>query len=575
MNTERLLALYDRVTDAPDAVRRLRRFILDLAVRGRLVEQNPADEPASELLKRLAAEKARMLKAGTIRKPRNLTNGETLTKPFEIPLSWHWCRLDSIGAIVGGGTPSSAVNENFTEPGKGVSWLTPADLGGHSQRYIERGSRDLSEKGLNSSSAILMPAGTVLFTSRAPIGYVAIASNPVSTNQGFKSIVPYLGESSRFIAIAMLAFAPEINAKAPGTTFKEVSGKIVSGISFPLPPLAEQHRIVAKVDKLIALCDRLEAARAAREQRRDQLTAAGLARLSAPGPDASTFRAHAHFAVDRLPVLTARSDQVARLRRTILNLAVRGRLVQQDPNDEPASEQLSRISRAKSAVKARKGSRGKSSSVVTKAEIEQLPIGWHLVRLDDLAVSMRYGTSVKCDYDEALTPVLRIPNVSSGQVNLDDLKFGPLNEGDREALALMAGDLLIIRSNGSLKIVGRSAVVVPDAEGMSFAGYLVRFRTLNEQLNTRYVWLALNSDAVREQIERPIRSAVGLKNINLAEFGDLSFWLPPLAEQHRIVAKVDELMALGNRLEASLSAADTSRQRLLESLIHEALDGTA
>ena len=103
-----------------------------------------------------------------------------------------------------------------------------------------------------------MPAGTVLFTSRAPIGYVAIACNPISTNQGFKSVVPYIQECSRFIAVVLMAFAPEIDAHAPGTTFREVSGKIIARYPFPLPPLAEQHRIVARVDELMALCDRLE-----------------------------------------------------------------------------------------------------------------------------------------------------------------------------------------------------------------------------------------------------------------------------------------------------------------------------
>ena len=248
--------------------------------------------------------------------------------------------------------------------------------------------------------------------------------------------------------------------------------------------------------------------------------------------------------------------------------------VEQDPEDEPALKQISRISGAKSTVKGRKGSKARGLPALAGIEAEQLPTGWTFVRLNDLAVSMRYGTSIKCGYDEALTPVLRIPNVSSGQVSLEDLKFGPLNEGDREALALMAGDLLVIRSNGSLNIVGRSAVVTPDTEGMAFAGYLVRLRTLNQQLNTRYVWLALNSHAPREQIERPIRSAVGLKNVNLTEFGNLSFWLPPLAEQRRIVAKVDELMVLCGRLEAALTSADATRQRLLEALLHEVL-GTA
>jgi type I restriction enzyme S subunit len=267
----RLLALFDQVAEAPDAIARLRRFVLDLAVRGKLVAQDPADEPASELLKRIAAEKARLVKAGEIRKPRDLANGEDVEPPFDVPASWRWCRLDTVGAIIGGGTPSAGDPENFAEPGEGIPWLTPADLGGYRGLYIERGSRDLTEKGLASSSATMMPAGTVLFTSRAPIGYVAIAANPISTNQGFKSIVPYVADCSRFVALAMQTFAPDIDAKAPGTTFKEVSGKIVAGVSFPLPPLAEQHRIVVKVDALMALCDRLEAALTAREAIRARL----------------------------------------------------------------------------------------------------------------------------------------------------------------------------------------------------------------------------------------------------------------------------------------------------------------
>ena len=164
--------------------------------------------------------------------------------------------------------------------------------------FISRGARDLSEAGLQNSSATLMPKGTVLFTSRAPIGYVAIAENPISTNQGFKSIVPYISDCSRFVTLCMKTFASEINARAPGTTFKEVSGKIVASVPFPLPPLAEQHRIVAKVDELMALCDRLEAARVERETTRDRMATAGLARLNAPDPDPATFQIHAAFALN-------------------------------------------------------------------------------------------------------------------------------------------------------------------------------------------------------------------------------------------------------------------------------------
>lgn len=575
MNAKHLLDLYEKVAEAPDAVARLRRFVLDLAVRGKLAPQEAGDEPASELLKQIAAEKARLVKAGEIRKPRDLANGDELVPPFDIPATWRWCRLDTVGAIIGGGTPSAGDAENFAEPGEGIPWLTPADLGGYRELSIERGARDLTEKGLASSSATMMPAGTVLFTSRAPIGYVAIAANPISTNQGFKSVVPYVADCSRFIALAMQTFAPEIDAKAPGTTFKEVSGKIVSGVPFPLPPLAEQRRIVGSVEELMALLDRLEAARAAREATRDRLTAASLARLTAPDADAADLPANARFALATLPALTTRPNQIKPLRQTILNLAVRGKLVAQDPADEPASELLKRIAVAKADAKGRKGARAKGVPAEAETMDADVPTGWAPVRLDDVAVSMRYGTSIKCDYDESLVPVLRIPNVSSGQVDLDDIKYGPLSESDREALSLEANDLLLIRSNGSLDIVGRAAVVPPEAAGMAFAGYLVRLQTLGEAINSRYVWLALNSGAVRDQIERPIRSAVGLKNVNLTEFGNLSFWLPPLAEQHRIVAKVDALIALCDRLEAALTTTDTTRARLLEAVLHEALDPAA
>ena len=154
---------------------------------------------------------------------------------------------------------------------------------------------------------------------------------------------------------------------------------------------------------------------------------------------------------------------------------------------------------------------------------------------------------------------------------LDDIKFGPLTQSEIHDLALNAGDLLMIRSNGSLDIVGRSAVVPSEAEGMAFAGYLVRLRLSLRNMNPRYTWLALNSTEVRDQIEKPIRSAVGLKNVNLTEFGALTIPLPPLAEQHRIVAKVDELMALCDRLEANLTGKADTRRRLFDALLAEAL----
>ena len=566
MNAGRLLALYERLAEAPDAIVRLSRFVLDLAVRGKLVEQDPADEPASELLKRIAAEKARLAKAGEIRKQRILPPVEE--PPFDVPENWCWARIREITSDRGQKVPDATFTyidvtavdkENGLVIGPKV--LGPSEAPSRARKVVQRGDVIYS---------CVRPYLLNVAVIEGDFDPAPIASTAFAILNGHGFVLPrYL-----WIVLRSPFMVACVEQNQRGQAYPAINDADFAVLPFPLPPLAEQHRIVGKVDELMALCDQLEASRREREGTRDRLTNASLARLSAPDTDDGTFRSYARFAVDVLPALTARADQVGRLRQTILNLAVRGKLVEQDPADEPASKQISRISGAKSAAKGRKGSRAKGLPALAEIKAEQLPTGWTLVRLDDLAVSMRYGTSIKCDYDEALTPVLRIPNVSSGQVSLEDMKFGPLNEGDREALALMAGDLLMIRSNGSLDIVGRSAVVTPDAEGMSFAGYLVRLCTLNEQLNTRYVWLALNSDAVREQIERPIRSAVGLKNVNLTEFGNLSFWVPPLAEQHRIVAKVDTLTALCDRLEASLNAADVARCNLIESLLHETLNPT-
>jgi type I restriction enzyme S subunit len=246
--------------------------------------------------------------------------------------------------------------------------------------------------------------------------------------------------------------------------------------------------------------------------------------------------------------------------------------VAQNPKDEPAVELLIRIAKEREGPQAiKKLRRNGESEISTLRAGAPSPVGWRWTNINEIALSMRYGTSTKCEYGGPGVPVLRIPNVSAGVVSIDDMKFGPLTEGEARDLRLNRGDLLMIRSNGSLDIVGRSAVVTTEAEGMAFAGYLVRLRLSLSNLVPQYVWLAMNSTDVRDQIERPIRSAVGLKNVNLTEFGALAFPLPPLAEQHRIVAKVDELMDLCDRLEASLIDASATRRRLLDALLAEAL----
>ena len=167
--------------------------------------------------------------------------------PFELPDSWMFVRLKHIGEIVGGGTPKTNISEYW---GGNIPWLTPADFSGYKEMYVTSGARTITEIGLKSSSAQMLPANSVLYSSRAPIGYIAIAASPVSTNQGFKSVVPYDFAMSPYLYYCLKARTGDIVQRATGTTFKEISGSEMAETIISLPPITEQKWICEKVAHL-------------------------------------------------------------------------------------------------------------------------------------------------------------------------------------------------------------------------------------------------------------------------------------------------------------------------------------
>ena len=239
--------------------------ILDLAIRGKLVPQDPNDEPASALLERIRAEKEELIKQGKIKRDKKASiifRGEDNSYyekvgdkvrcidteiPFDLPELWTFARLKHIGGIVGGGTPKTNISEYWDG---NISWLTPADLSGYDSMYISTGSRTITDFGLKSSSAQMLPANSILYSSRAPIGYTAIATNPVCTNQGFKSVVPYDFSMSPYLYYCLRARTDNIIQRATGTTFKEISGSEMAETIIPIPPLNEQSKIIEKVTQL-------------------------------------------------------------------------------------------------------------------------------------------------------------------------------------------------------------------------------------------------------------------------------------------------------------------------------------
>lgn len=172
----------------------------------------------------------------------------------KLPQGWFECEIGDVAKVVGGGTPPSKDPTNFTTLG-GIPWITPADLSGYKDVYISRGARSLSEKGYTTCSAIKIPAGSVLFSSRAPVGYVAIAATEVTTNQGFKSFALPESIDSRFVYYYLRHIKPIAEMMATGTTFKELSGSAAAKLPFVLAPLSEQKRIADKLDALLAQLD--------------------------------------------------------------------------------------------------------------------------------------------------------------------------------------------------------------------------------------------------------------------------------------------------------------------------------
>ncbi len=335
---------------------------------------------------------------------------------------------------------------------------------------------------------------------------------------------------------------------------------------FPLPPLAEQHRIVAKVDELMALCDRLETARTAREESLDRLAAASLARLNEPDTDPAVFQNHTAFALDNLIPLTKRPDLIKALRQTILNLAVRGKLVEQDPKDEPASELLKQTAERKAQLKVK-------HHVVPLAIEERpfcLPVGWQWSRVGELCTKTGSGSTPrggKNVYTKSGVPLLRSQNVYDGGLRMDDVAYvGPDVHAKMTGTAVRARDLLLNITGGSM---GRCCRVPDQFDEANVSQHVAIIRPAVSEMSDFLHKLVLSPCFQAFIFDE--QTGAGRGGLPKKKMDRIAVAVPPLAEQHRIVAKVDELMGLCDRLEASLASVDDTRRHLLGALLHEAL----
>ena len=547
-------------------IKKLRELILELAVRGKLVPQDPNDEPASELLKRIAAEKAELVKQGKIKKQKPLPEISEEEKPFELPEGWEWVTLATVGEIVGGGTPKSD-NPQFWAK-NGIKWITPADLYGLKGKYITSGARDISPAGLSNSSARLMPKGSVLFSSRAPIGYVAIADAELSTNQGFKSCVPYIKESAEYIYYFLLASAKKIDAEASGTTFKEVSGAIVSKILLPLPPLSEQLKIVSRANELMSLCDQLEQQSLTSLDAHQQLVETLLGTLT-DSQNAEELAENWTRISEHFDTLFTTEASVDALKQTILQLAVMGKLVPQDPNDEPASELLKRIAQEKAQlVKEGKIKKQKSLPPISDEEKPfELPEGWEWSYLSDIGILARGRSKHRPRNDPTLYADGTIPLVQTGDVarsngciNTYSALYNQL--GLSQSKLWNKGTLCItIAAN-----IADSGILNFDA---CFPDSVVGFTPYENEIPVLYFHYFMMT--IKSTLEK-FAPSTAQKNINIDILSQLFFPCPPLEEFHRIVDKVQNLLSVCDVLRAYIQSAQQTQLHLADALTDAAIN---
>ena len=467
----------------------LRQSILQAAVQGKLVLQNPQDEPASELLKRIQTEKSHLIKNGKIKKEKPLPSVSEEEKPYDLPDGWEWCRLGNvILQNIGGGTPSKSVSEYWNGD---VPWASVKDLSG---KYLSSTRDRITKKGLLNSTSNLIPSGNVIVCTRMGLGKISINTIKLAINQDLRALFV-----SKYINIHYFIYYYQgLSIVGSGMTVKGITIDELNNLFFPLPPLAEQQRIVAKVDELMTLCDELEAV----EKELDSLEA-NLA--------------------DYLP-------------KSILQAAVRGKLVPQSIHDEPASELLKRIQEEKSClIKAGKLKKEKPLPPISEEEIPyDLPDGWEWCRLGEIICLLSgrdLETKMFNDTGHGIPYITGASCINDGDILITRWTETPIT--------ISIFDDLIISCKGT---IGKLAFnKIGDCH---IARQLMAIRFFSKAVEKKFVKLFLASYVINLIIQaKSMIPGISREDVLFAPLP-----LPPLAEQQRIVAKIDELITLCEQL---------------------------
>jgi type I restriction enzyme S subunit len=528
-------------------IQKLRELILEMAVRGLLVRQESSDEPASELLEKIAAEKAQLIKDKKIKKTKALPEIGEDEKPFDLPSGWAWKRLPEIYF-------------NISPSGKKLKTSDILEVGEFP--VVDQGQNYISGYFNDQSLLIEIPRKVVIFGDHTT-NLKLIDFNFIAGADGTKIMCPIQLDEKYFYRFLT---SLKLDNRGYGRHFKILNENLIA-----IPPLEEQKRIVAKVDELMALCDQLESRTLDSIATHQTLVETLLGNLVNPENTANFDQAWSLIA-QNFDVLFTTEHSIETLKQTILQLAVMGKLVPQNPNDEPAGKLLKKIAAEKAQlIKDKKIKKTKPLPEITEADKPfDLPCGWEWVRLQDLLSKIGAGSTPsggqKAYVDEGIK-FLRSQNVWNDGLNLLGVALIPESIHEKmSGTQVQAGDLLFNITGAS---IGRCALVPEDFDTANVSQHVTIVRSIDKEIKA-FLHIILISKHVQQTV-MDVQVGVSREGLSISKLGAFLIPVPPKAEQQRIVAKVNELMTLCDQLKTQMQAAQQTQIHLAKSIAQETL----
>ena len=554
---------FDTAFSAPNGIQKLRELILTLAMQGKLVPQDPRDAPTSQLLKKIDAEKKRLAKEGKIKAPKPLPEITSNDAPYMLSQGWQWVRLGSVGNIFNGNSINASEKEAKYAGAKGLPYIATKDVG-------------YGFDPLDYENGIRIPVGEDKFRVAHESAVLICA---VGGSAGKKC-----GLTDRDICFGNKLFANELYGQIPSrfilyaylspvfrTSFAAAMTGIIGGVSIakfveipiPLPPLEEQHRIVAKIDQLMARCETLENLQNEREEKRLATHAAALSQLLDTTGNGSADDAWA-FITEHFGDLYAVKENVAELRKAILHLAITGRLAERRKDDLPVKELLEKIKSERSRLLIRDAA---DDQIDTRSLSYSIPDSWALLPLDATLISgPTNGYSPKAVDYETKVKSLTLSATTSGVFKGEYSKFIADDIPASSDLWLQDGDILVQRGN-TIEYVGVPAIYRGKKNIYIYPDLMMKLRVSTE-LDNDYVCFAMSAAPSRDFLRARASGTSGtMPKINQKTLMSLPIPIPPLAEQRRIVEKIYKLMQQCDQLERQIDAVNLKTSELLSAVM--------